>query len=342
VDTLTQIALGTAISEAFFRKSLGRKSILFGALCGWFPDIDVFFHNPQSWEGLEAHRGITHSLIFLPLIAPILGEVGYRWGKKGSRITWIYLAFWALITHPLLDVCTSYGTQLLAPISNQRFSTNAIAIIDILYSFPLFICCYFALSKKVLRNKSRSISQLALGASSMYLLCCHLISYTCLARGEALFRSQGFQIEKIRSSPPLFFPLMRRIVAKDSKGNLITTSVSIVSENTSKIQHQKMPRSQIILDTLQTEEGRIFQWFADDFLLIKEQEKQLIFIDARYGMHNNPWWSPFSATIQLQNGQTIGELTRQSRDSNVDYSLEFRTGWNTMWGIHPPQGTDSM
>ena len=72
MDTVTQIVLGGTIAEAGFRKRLGKKSILFGAFCGWFPDIDIFFHS-GGWEEMVAHRGLTHSLLFLPLIAPLLG-----------------------------------------------------------------------------------------------------------------------------------------------------------------------------------------------------------------------------------------------------------------------------
>ena len=72
MDTVTQIALGATIG-ALFQKKLGKRALFFGGFCGWFPDIDVLFHSLQSWEGLVEHRGMTHSVILLPLAAPFLG-----------------------------------------------------------------------------------------------------------------------------------------------------------------------------------------------------------------------------------------------------------------------------
>ena len=77
MDAVTQIVLGGSIAAAFFSHKLGRTSLFFGAFCGFLPDIDVFFHSLDSWEGLEFHRSFTHSLLLLPTLAPILGGTAY-------------------------------------------------------------------------------------------------------------------------------------------------------------------------------------------------------------------------------------------------------------------------
>ena len=88
---------------------------------------------------MVAHRGITHSIFFLPLLAPVLGEIAHRFDKKYNRWLWTHLAFWALITHPLLDWQTAYGTQLLYPFSSHRFALDAVGIIDLFYTVPLIV-----------------------------------------------------------------------------------------------------------------------------------------------------------------------------------------------------------
>ena len=57
---------------------------------------------------------------------------------------WMLAMFLALLSHPLLDVLTPYGTQLLLPFSDQRFALFAMPIIDPLYTMPLFIGIYLA------------------------------------------------------------------------------------------------------------------------------------------------------------------------------------------------------
>ena len=151
MDTVTQIVLGSAIAEAAFREKLGRSAIFFGALCGWLPDIDFFFHPSGSWEALQEHRGMTHSLVFLTAMAPILGGGAFLADRRirgdrhsGEARDWILLAFWALITHPLLDLCTSYGTQIFYPFSDYRYATDAISIIDFIYTLPLLLAAILA------------------------------------------------------------------------------------------------------------------------------------------------------------------------------------------------------
>ena len=42
MDSLTQIVLGAACGEATLGKKIGNKALLFGAIGGTIPDLDVF------------------------------------------------------------------------------------------------------------------------------------------------------------------------------------------------------------------------------------------------------------------------------------------------------------
>ena len=72
MDSLTQIVLGAAVGEAVLGKKAGNKAMLWGAVAGTIPDLDVlskYFLDEVS--ALEVHRGITHSIVFSLLCAPI-------------------------------------------------------------------------------------------------------------------------------------------------------------------------------------------------------------------------------------------------------------------------------
>ncbi|MEC8133776.1 MAG: metal-dependent hydrolase, partial [Bacteroidota bacterium] len=45
MDSLTQIVLGAACGEATLGKKIGNKALLFGAIGGTIPDLDVFVGN---------------------------------------------------------------------------------------------------------------------------------------------------------------------------------------------------------------------------------------------------------------------------------------------------------
>jgi len=71
MDSLTQIVLGAAVGEAVLGRKLGNRALLWGAIAGTIPDLDVIpgaFMEPI--DNLIFHRGATHSLLFA-FIAPV-------------------------------------------------------------------------------------------------------------------------------------------------------------------------------------------------------------------------------------------------------------------------------
>ena len=101
-----------------------------GAIFAVLPDVDYFFIFWDRLAFIRYHRGFTHSLAALPLLAlagALLGQVlgGPRWFKP-----LFILGIVVLVSHLLLDLATSYGTQLLSPFSGRRLSLDWIFIID--------------------------------------------------------------------------------------------------------------------------------------------------------------------------------------------------------------------
>ena len=130
MDMISQATLGAAIGEAGFREKLGPKAVYVGALAAFAVDVDIFAEIAGDWAGLTYHRALTHSLFVLAALAPLVGWLGWRWTARdptertGTWRQWTHLAAWALLTHPILDLFTSWGTQLLWPFSNHRFSVR--------------------------------------------------------------------------------------------------------------------------------------------------------------------------------------------------------------------------
>ena len=128
MDTATQALLGAVVGQAGFSHRLGRRALVFGAVGGLLPDLDVVAmasHGP--FAEFTYHRGTTHALWFGPVVGPVLGWAiwrYYRWrgrdgpgqpGDPALRSAWMGLMALALFTHPLIDLFTCYGTQLFAP-----------------------------------------------------------------------------------------------------------------------------------------------------------------------------------------------------------------------------------
>ena len=119
MDSLTQIVLGASVAEAALGKKIGNKAIVLGAIAGTIPDLDIitrFF--VDNLTASVMHRGFSHSLIFPFVVAPILAWILkkiYSSYTNVSFIDWFKMFFLAIITHPLLDAQTTWGTQLFWP-----------------------------------------------------------------------------------------------------------------------------------------------------------------------------------------------------------------------------------
>ncbi len=79
MDSLTQITLGAAVGEIVLGKKIGNRAVLWGAVGGTIPDLDVLtgiFLNPL--QELAAHRGFSHSIVFAIFGAFVFGWMIHR------------------------------------------------------------------------------------------------------------------------------------------------------------------------------------------------------------------------------------------------------------------------
>lgn len=219
MDSITQIVLGAAVGETVLGKKIGNRAMVWGAVAGTIPDLDIIGNLFMSEiDALAFHRGISHSILFSIIGAFVfswmvhrmyesqysrkIGMVGWsllpvsigalliksgieagkyttsvigltiallgtyisihrhasnRYKKPNARLKdWQWLFFWGLLTHPLLDTFTAYGTQLFAPFSDYRAAFSNISVADpiytILFATPLVILAFYHKSKPIRRK----------------------------------------------------------------------------------------------------------------------------------------------------------------------------------------------
>src|SRR3546814_4778576 len=85
---------------------------------------------------MTLHRGPSHSLFVLPLAGWLVWAFFRRRGGRvaASPRRWFWAIQAVLLTHPLLDALTVYGTQLLWPLPLRPVMWSSVFIIDPLYS----------------------------------------------------------------------------------------------------------------------------------------------------------------------------------------------------------------
>ncbi|MBI4464617.1 MAG: metal-dependent hydrolase, partial [Acidobacteria bacterium] len=128
---------GTLVAKAFFSERQGREATLAAAAGSVFPDLDIlanlFYRDRIAF--LEIHRGITHSLVALPVFAVLLGGLTsllIRRKQKWLLFSCIYGI--AVGLHIFMDLITSFGTMIWSPLSKARFSWDMTFLVDVVFT----------------------------------------------------------------------------------------------------------------------------------------------------------------------------------------------------------------
>jgi len=225
MDTLTHIVLGACIGEAMLGKKIGKRAMLWGALANNLPDIDIFF-TPlfHPVDALFAHRGITHSFLFVIIFTPLLGWLFSRiyplpFGERRRGVwAWIFFFFICLLSHPLLDSCTVYGTGVFEPFSHYRLQFTALFIVEPLYTLPLLIAFIVLMILKRESDRRKFWGKFGLGISTIYLI---LAIFNKLYVGKLFsdsMRKQNIHFTDYVTTPTPLNNILWNVVAKDTNG----------------------------------------------------------------------------------------------------------------------------
>lgn len=111
MDSLTQIILGAAVGEVAAGRKIGNRAMLWGAIAGTIPDLDVMIGSlfMNEINGLAFHRAITHS-IFFAVVFSFLISYYTNWlysnehhRKRGYKVlTTVFGVFFMVVVSAIL------------------------------------------------------------------------------------------------------------------------------------------------------------------------------------------------------------------------------------------------
>ncbi len=285
MDTITQITLGAAVGEACLGREIGNKAAGWGAVLGVVPDLDVFA-NPFVTEvqELAIHRGITHSLFFSVVAAPLLGWLLYRYyrGDNVSWRRWSLLVFLVLFTHVFIDACTSYGTQVLQPFSNYTFSFNTIFIIDPFYSLPLMAGVLISLFMRRHTPARRWANYLGLGFSSLYLAAGFAIKGHVNGVFEENFNTKDIPAERYMTTPMPFTEFLWVGYARSDEA--IYAGLYSIFDDDREIEFRQVDiNDQLIAPYRGQLPVERIRWFSQGYYSVTEEGGGLYMHDIRFG-----------------------------------------------------------
>jgi inner membrane protein len=223
VDNLTHSLAGWALGQAGL-KTKTRKGLAALILAANMPDIDVFFGN-APWDPLAIHRGFTHSLVGgVLLMPPVLAGLLWlldRWQmsrgaafKSGlaMHFGWlVLLCYLGALTHPLLDLMTTYSVQLFSPFSSAWYHSDALFIIDVWIWLLLAIAIGVSKGREQQGREWRRLPQAALAVLLAYIG----LNVAISQRAYAAVRFVDPSAEAIFASPPPVTFWRRGLVWRD-------------------------------------------------------------------------------------------------------------------------------
>lgn len=323
MEPVTQGLLGATFGQALCGRALGRRALRWGAVAGLLPDVDVVMNFTGPMGEFLYHRGITHSVWFGPVVGSLLGTLAWRrFGREpGKRGAWILLFVIGLLTHPLLDVFTTYGTQLFTPLSDRRFTLDAVAIVDPAYSVILAIALAFGLWRGAASRASQVAGVLALVLSTAYLGYGYGLNERVKDRVRAGLVAEGAAgaaQADIQSYPTLLQLYLRRVVVRLGDEVRVGWVSAWPGNGRETWQSFVAPRDPRIEAARATREGRILEWFAAGQTVGRVIEgpagTAVEIDDLRYGLPGRPELGFWGIRVPLDDrGQPSGPVERINR-----------------------------
>lgn len=352
MDSPTQALLGAVTAQLGFRQKLGRDATWVAAATAYSPDLDSFIA-PISWSlgntdpftSILYHRWITHSLLLIPVIAllfalPWLGirRIWERYkNKRGENVGrapfWMMMLCCAVAaaTHAPLDWCTSYGTQLLSPITNHRFAIDAIAIVDIIYTPILILTLLTCFIVRRGRKNIHKRATVVVGAVGLLLatgyICAGWVMHN-RAVDEAL-ESAGVSPDQAVTADA--YPMIGTIflwqglIQTEEQWIIVRVHHLADGDEPRKVERiDKHPDNQWFEKARQTRAHRIYHWFSSDRLRYEltttpDGQKVVELHDMRYAFYTDNGRSmwPVAVIFPKDGGEPVIERRRGHPGRNM-------------------------
>jgi inner membrane protein len=297
VDSLTHIVLGACVGEVVAGKRLGKTALLAGAVAQSIPDLDFiasFWMSPAN--DLLAHRGFTHSFLFILLITyPLaLTVVRWKWISPMSVRSWSVFILVELFIHIFLDAFNAYGTAWFEPFSHYRVSFNSLFVLDPLFTiWPLAVALLLLIMPA--QHKQRiKWAWVGITMSILYLTISMVNKQLISTQINNSLAHQRIDYQRYFSTPTPANIWLWYVVAEDDQG--LYVGYRSVFDSQVEIPFQFFNKNKHLLDSISDHEDlqHLIQ-FSEGYYTVTTYDNRLVFNDLRFGqmMGWNDPQSPF-------------------------------------------------
>ncbi len=329
MDPLTQGAVGAALPQATRNRTQVGIAGALGFVAGMAADLDALIRSETDpLMFLEYHRQFTHSLIFIP-VGGLLCALALHWILGRSwRLTYLQTFLFCVLgyaTHAFLDTCTSYGTMLFWPFSDERFSWSIVSIVDPLFTVPVIVLVVLA----GLRRKP-VLARFALAWAAFYLMLGALQHHAALAMGSEIAASRGHSPIRIEVKPSFANILVWKTIYETADRFFVdAVRPGIRPRAFSGVSVPKLDRGRDMpwLDpaSQQAQDIERFRWFSDGFVATDPEHPNRV-IDVRYSFVPNDVRALWSIELAPEAPPAAHARFRTHRE-------RARESLGTLWGM---------
>ena len=336
MDSLSQLALGAAVGVAVMgRRTAVWKAALWGGVAGTLPDLDVLIDHGDAIRNMVLHRAETHALFWLTLFSlPFAALVARLHGQWAIWRRW-WLALWlALVTHPLLDAMTVYGTQLALPFTNHPFAVGSVAIIDPLYTLPLLVGAIWAVASGGSRN-GLVANAAGLVLSSAYLAWGFAAQQHVERIASASLQAQGIRAEQVLVMPTTFNSLLWRVLVVD--GAHYHEGFHSLFDAQPQMRFDRFDRGTALTEGVAGIDGvQRIAAFSKGFYKLQDDGGRIVISDLRMGQE--PAYI-FSFAVAQRQSPPVPLDKPESVGRRPDIGRALPWLWRRMWGepMPPPR-----
>lgn len=337
MDSVSHIVIGAAIGETLLGKKIGRWGLLLGAIAKSVPDFDLFYtglSDPRAY--MCDHRAHTHSLFIEALYAiPLAWLLVKLFKDKVSFKRMLVFMLACLWGHSLLDWCTNFGTQLLLPFTNENYSLNTLAIVDLLFTLPMLVMVLMSLFYKKNEARRYTLAKATLVYCGIYLG----LTFINKARAENIVR-ESIAKNNIPVNTHLTNPTMLNNVlwyAVGSNDSTVFAGEFSLLHTGNPITWHSYPRNQHLMQQSKSKKDvEILRWFGDPYTIAQANGDTLNMYAVKFGrtnMQENELQKTFVFHYKLyqQNGREMMGM-EQANEKNMDFKKNFADLWERICG----------
>ena len=285
MDSLTHIAIGACIGEAFFEKGFGKKAMIWGVLAQSIPDVDFI---AVAWlntsDNLLAHRGFTHSILFALLVIPLFALIAEKIHRPHniSFKKWFGFFTIAIFIHLFIDGFNNYGVGWFEPFSHLRISFNTIYVADPFFSVWAGIALIMLIILNPMSTKRKFWWRFGLIIPFIYLSYCCINKFIINREVEQILVKQHIPHQRYFTTPAPLQNWLWYVVAGNDSGYYV--GFLSVFDTKKEMHFEYFPRNDSLLKPLNDHADlqKLIR-FSQQFYTVEKRSDTLVFNDLRFG-----------------------------------------------------------